>query len=257
MLRAIRSCRNEGQVDIGRGCGRQFLLGLFSRFFQTLHGHLVAGEVNAFLALEFLDHPVDHLVVEVIATEHRVTVRGKHFDDAVADIDDGHIEGAAAKVVHHDLLFFFIVQAVSKSCRGRFVDDTLDFKTRDLAGILGCLTLCIIEVRRHRDYGFRYAFTQIAFRVRFQLLQDHCRDFLRRIVLAVDRSAVVGAHFSLDRGNGAVGVGHSLTLGRFTDQTFSGLGKCHDTGGRAHAFIVRDNDGFAAFHDCYAAVCCT
>ena len=35
----------------------------------------------------------------------------------------------------------------------------------------------------------------------FELLERHCGDLLRGIVLAVDRHLVVGAHFALNGGN--------------------------------------------------------
>ena len=37
-----------------------------------------------------------------------------------------HVEGAAAEVVHHDLLVVFLIDAVGQSSGGRLVDDALD-----------------------------------------------------------------------------------------------------------------------------------
>ena len=54
---------------------------------------------------------------------------------------------------------------------------------------------------------------------------------------------------ALDGGDGAVNVGDRLTLGDLADQDLAGLGEGDDRGGRAGAFSVRDDGGFAAFED--------
>ena len=164
---------DERQVDVGGCRAGQLLLGLLRRLFQSLQSHLVIGQVYAFLCLELFDHPVDDSLVEVIAAQVGITVGGKNFDDAVRDLDDGYIEGTAAQVIDHDLLFFFIVEAIGKGCRCRLVDDTLYFQARDPARVLGRLTLRVIEISGNCDDRFCDLLAQIVFRVRFQLLQDH------------------------------------------------------------------------------------
>ena len=123
----------------------------------------------------------------------------QYLDDSVADLDDGHIEGAAAEIVYHNLLLFLIVQAVSQRRCCRLVDDTLYIKSGDLAGVLCRLTLCVIEICRAGDDGLCDLFSQIAFRVALQLLQNHCGDLLRSVALAVNGNSVIGAHVTLDR----------------------------------------------------------
>ena len=74
-----------------------------------------------------------------------IAVGCQNFDHAVADLDNGNIEGTAAQVIYHDLLLFFIVQAVSKGSRRRLVDNTLYVKAGDPSGVLRCLTLRVVE----------------------------------------------------------------------------------------------------------------
>ena len=97
-----------------------------------------------------------------------------YFDDTVADLDDGDIKRAAAKVVDHDLLLFFIIKTISQSCCCRLVYYTLDLKSGDLSGVLCSLSLRIIEICGNRDDRIGYLFSQIAFRICLQLLKDHC-----------------------------------------------------------------------------------
>ena len=59
---------------------------------------------------------------------------------------------------------------------------------------------------------------------------------------------------TLDGSDGALVVGNGLTLCDLTDHSFTGLGERDDGRGGAVAFGVRDDDGFAAFHNCYTAV---
>ena len=48
-----------------------------------------------------------------------------------------------------------------------------------------------------------------------------------------------------------------LTLCDLTDHTLAGLGERHNGRGGAIAFGIRNNNGLAALHNCYAAVGCT
>ena len=93
--------------------------------------------------LNSLTSQFDDALIEVVAAQTGVAGGGQNFDDAVADLEDGHIERAAAEVVDHDLLLGFLIDAVGQRSSGRLVDDTLDIQTRDLAGVLGGLTLCV------------------------------------------------------------------------------------------------------------------
>ena len=59
----------------------------------------------------------------------------------------------------------------------------------------------------------------------------------------------VGAHVALDRADGAVDVGDGLPLGDLTDEHLAGLGEGDHRRGRAGAFGVRDDGGFATLED--------
>ena len=243
-----------GQVDVAGGDAGQLDLGLLGGLLQALHGHLVAAEVDAVGALELADQILHDALVEVIAAQAVVAGGSQHLDDAVVDLQDGDIERAAAQVVDHDLLGLLLIHTVGQRGGGRLVDDTLHVQTGDLTGVLGGLTLGVGEVGGNGDDGLGDGAAQVRLGVRLQLLQDHGADLLGRVALAVDGDAVVGAHLTLDGGDGALGVGDGLTLCHLAHHTLAGLAEGHHGRGGAVALRVGDNDCLAAFHHGYAGI---
>ena len=257
MLRAIGVCSDERQVNGSGGGAGQFDLCLFSSFLQTLGSNTVLSEIDAVVALEIVSDPVDDSLVEVIAAQTGVAVGGQHFKYAVADIQDGYIEGAAAQVVHQDLLGAFLVKAVSQGSSCRLVDDTLDVQTGNAACVLGGLTLAVVEVGRHGDDSFCDLFSEIGFSRFLHLAEDHSADVLGSIVFSIDAHFVCRAHFTLDGNHRTVRVGHGLTLCHLADQTLTVFCKSHDRRRCTAAFSVCNHHRLSAFHNGNAAVGCT
>ena len=268
---------DEGLVDLGLGRGREFDLGLFGRLFQALQGHFIQGQVNAMLFLELIREVVHEPHVKVFATQERVAVGGFHLEQAVVNFQNRDVERAAAKVVDRDGFGFFLVQPVSQSRSGRFVDDAQDFEARDFAGVFGGLALGVVEIGRDGDDGLRHGFAQIRLSGFLHLLQDDRGDLAGReflapgfdpsvAVAAVDHLVgqvfqVFGQHRiigsaadqTLDGKDGVGGVGHGLALGGLADQTFV-FGEGHDGRRGARAFGVFDDSGLATIHDGDAGV---
>ena len=192
--------------------------------------------------------------MQAVAAQAVVAGGSQNLDDAVADLQYGHIEGAAAQVVDHDLLVVLLVDAVGQGRGGRLVDDSLDLKTGDLAGVLGGLTLGVGEVGGDGDDSLGDGVAQVSLGVGLQLLQHHRGDLLGGVGLAVHGHLVVGAHLALDGGDGAVGVGDGLALGHLAHHTLAGLGEGHDGRGGAGALSVGDDDGLAALENGDAAI---
>ena len=161
-------------------------LGLLGGLVEALQGHLVFAQVDAVALLELGHHPVDDGLVEVVAAEVRVAVGGLDLEDAVAEVEDGDVEGAAAEVEHEDGLVVLLVEPVGERGGRRLVDDALDLEAGDLAGVLGGLALRVVEVRRHGDDGLVDLLAQVVLGVALELLQDHRRDLRRRVRLAAD-----------------------------------------------------------------------
>ena len=60
---------------------------------------------------------------------------------------------------------------------------------------------------------------------------------------------VAAAHEALDGVDGVFRIGDGLALGDLTDEAFARLGEADHGGGGPATFLVRDDDGLAAFHD--------
>ena len=254
VLRAAGVGGDIGQVDGGGGDAGQLDLCFLGGLLQPLHSHLIAAQVDALRLLE-LGHQVFHdALVKVVAAQTVVARGSQNLNDAVADLQHGHVEGAAAQVVDHNFLVALLVQTVGQGRGGRLVDNALDLQTGNLTGVLGGLTLGVGEVGGDGDDRLGDGGAQIGFRVGFQLLQDHGADLLGGVVLAVHAHPVVAAHLPLDGCNGAVRVGDRLPLGDLTHHALAGLGEGHDGRGGAVALGVGDDDGLAALHHCYAGI---
>src|SRR6185369_8881160 len=102
------------------------------------------------------------------------------FYNAFADFENRNVEGAAAKIKHRDRLVLLLVQAISERRGGWLIYDSHNFEPRDLAGVLGSLTLRVIEIRRNSDDRLSDFLAEIVFSSLFELLQDHRRDLRRR-----------------------------------------------------------------------------
>ena len=161
MLRTLGRGRDERQVDLAlRGAG-QLDLGLFGRLSQTLQSLLVLTQVNAFVRLEGLSQVIDDHFVEVIATQVRITGGGEHLKHSVTHLEHGHVESAAAQIENEDALVALLVEAIGQSRRGGLVDDPQHLEAGDLAGILGGLTLGIVEISGNGDHRLGDGLTEI------------------------------------------------------------------------------------------------
>ena len=216
-------------------------------------------------------------MIPVVAAQLVVASGGSDLEDTVAELQDGHVERAAAQVEHEDLLVLVrLVETVCQSSCRRLVDDTQDLEAGDLTGILGGLTLSVVEVCRDGDDGLRDRRANLLLSVVLQLLQDHCGDFLGRVVLAVDidDSAAVltslhlvadlrllclgfgegAADETLDGGDGVLRVGDGLVLSGLADHALAVLAETLDGRSGAIALCVHEDLGLGAFHDGHGGI---
>jgi hypothetical protein len=170
---------DERQVDLGLHRRGQLDLGLLRALLQTLERHAILRQIDTVALPELGGEPFDDAIVDVVAAKMRVAVGRLDLDDAVAHLEHGNVEGAAAEVVHGNRFVFFLVEAVSQGRGGRLVDDAQDVQAGNRAGILRRLTLGVVEVRRNGDDRVGDFFAEVVVSGLLQLLQDHSRDFGR------------------------------------------------------------------------------
>ena len=276
VLRTRGVSRDEGQVDLRRLRRRQLDLGLLGGLIEALQGKAVGREVDTLILLKLGDHPVDDCLVEVVATEVVVACGCLDFEDAVGELEDGHVEGAAAEVEDEHFLLALLVDAVGECSSRRLVDDAQDVEARNAARILRGLALSIVEVGRHRNHGIRHLLAELGLSIGLQLLEDHRRDFLGRELAVVGRDlgVAIGArdhrvgdhrhlfrhlgrlasHEALDREDRVFWIGNSLPLGGAADEALAILGKRDDRRRSAAAFSILNDRRLAAFKNGHTRV---
>src|ERR1700731_4233868 len=112
-----------GQVDLGLGRGRQFDLGFFGRFLKALERELVLFQVDSIVLPELVGKILDKADIEILAAQEGVAVGRFHLEYAIADFEDGDVEGAAAEIVDRDDSRALFVEAIGERRSGRLVDD--------------------------------------------------------------------------------------------------------------------------------------
>ena len=109
-----------------------------------------------------------------------VTIGGLNFEDAVFDSQERHVKSATTKIEDENiaLALALLVETVGNGGGGGLVDDTLDVEASDGTGVLGGLTLRVIEVSGDSDDGVVDSLAEIGFSDLLHLGKHHRRDFL-------------------------------------------------------------------------------
>lgn len=135
------------------------------------------------LSLEFLDEVIDQSVVEIFTTQVGVTGGSLDFEDTLLDGQEGHIESTTSEIEDEDvpLADDLLVETVSDSSGSGFVDNTEDVKAGNDTGILGGLSLRVVEVGRDGDDGVGDGGAEVGLSGLFHLEEDHGGDFFGRL----------------------------------------------------------------------------
>ncbi len=98
----VRSAEMNGRLIAASSARGELALGALGGLLEALQRHAVAAQVDAGLLLEVLDQPVHDALVEVLAAQEGVAGGGAHLEDALGELEDRDVEGAAAEVVDRD-----------------------------------------------------------------------------------------------------------------------------------------------------------
>jgi hypothetical protein len=183
-------------VEFDRRLRRERDFGFDDGFADGLHGFGVAAKIEIEVAANVVERDGDEQVVDVVAAEMRVAVGGDDFENAVMQLEDGNVEGAAAEVVDRDDAVLFLVEAVGERRGGWFVDQAQDFEAGDAAGVFCGLTLCVVEIRRNGDDRFRDRAAEETLGAAFELAKNERGNFWRseRLVAEFDSEHFSGLH---------------------------------------------------------------
>ena len=104
--------------------------------------------------MEVLLAVIEKVGVEVLTTKMGVTSGGLDGEDTALDVEEGHIEGTTTKIVDQDVALLAglaSTETVGNGGSSGLVDDTEDVEARNGTGVLGGLTLVVVEVSRDGD----------------------------------------------------------------------------------------------------------
>jgi len=123
-------------------------LGFLALSSESSEGSWVLGNIDAGLLLEVGHAEVDELVIEVLSSQMGVTIGGFYLEDTFLDGKEGDIESTSTKIEDEDvsLLLSLSVKAVGDGSSGWLVNDSKNVQTRDGSGILGGLSLRVVEI---------------------------------------------------------------------------------------------------------------
>ena len=207
---------------------------------------------------EFINEVVDETVIEVLTTQVSVTGCGLDLEDTLLDGEERNIEGTTTKIEDEDvaLTLNLLVETVGNGSSGGLVDDTEDVEASNQTGILGGLSLRIVEVGRDSDNGVVDGATEVGLGSLAHLGEDHggdllgCEGLLLALELNLDDGLAttvddlegevlhIGLHFRIGElasnqplrvEDGVVGVHGNLVLGGISDQTL-GVGEGNERG---------------------------
>ena len=172
---------NEREVDLGlRGRGK-LDFGLLSCLPNALYCHGAAGETETGVFLEFCEDVFDKGNVEIFAAKVGVAVGRLDLKNTTLELEDRDVERSTTQIVDSHNVFSGLVHTVGKGSGSGFVDDTEHVQSSDFSGVLGCLSLSIVEVSRNGDDSVVDFLPEVLFSGFLHLDKYHGRELLRRV----------------------------------------------------------------------------
>ena len=142
--------------------------------------------------------------VDVVAAELADALAGDLLEDAVVDVQDGHVERAAAEVVDQHRLIVLGVQAVADGGGRRLVDERQHLHAGRAGAQLGGVAGQPLAVGGDGHDGLGEGLAQDLLGVLLEQAEEHDGDLLGAQVLADERHALGRAEDALDGADGAL-----------------------------------------------------
>ncbi len=141
-------------------------------------------QIHARFPFEFFNQPVLDYDVEVVASQVSVAVNGFSLEHAVANFEDGNIEGASTEVNYGNRgITLMAVYAPGQRAGHRLSYDSQYLQAGNRSGVNGSPSLAIIEIRRYGDDCLRNGLPEFGLRILLKLLQHQPGNMLRWILL--------------------------------------------------------------------------
>jgi hypothetical protein len=236
------------------------------------------------LLLELGHAEINKGVIEIFSTEMGVTVGSLNLEDTLVNGEEGDIESTTSEIENEDvfLLILSFVETVSNGGSGWLVDDSQNIQTGDGSGVLGGLSLSIVEISWDGNDCRLHGFTKEGLGDLLHLDQNHGRN-LFGLEFLLSTFMLDDNHWSLllsgldlewpelgvldNRGIGELStdkslgiedcvqwVSGSLILGSISDESLF-LGESNVRWGGVQTLIVWYNFDFIVHPDSNAGVC--
>ncbi|KAH3663984.1 hypothetical protein OGAPHI_004698 [Ogataea philodendri] len=264
---------DERKVDLGGHSGGQLDLGLLGSFSDSLDGHSVVLEVDTRLLLEGVNNVSDKSDIEILTTQVGVTVGGLDLENTVVNVQDGDIEGTSTQVEDGNDVAVVLLKTVGKSGGGWLVDNSGNVQTNNGTGILGGLSLGVVEVSWNGNDGVLGWLSKVGLGSLLHLVEDETSDLGWRVFLAssLNPGVTVGVLDDLVRNllqvsldllvlesstdqslgseQGVLWVDNSLSLGWNTNESLAVLGESHNGRSGSGTLGILDDSWSLTFHD--------
>mmetsp|Transcript_1021 Transcript_1021/g.1515 ORF Transcript_1021/g.1515 Transcript_1021/m.1515 type:complete len:255 (-) Transcript_1021:40-804(-) len=198
-----------------------------------------------------------------------ISVGGEYLKHSVVNGEEGNVEGSSTKVEDEDIgLSSGLIHTVSNGGGGGLVDNTPHLHSSNGSGVLGSLTLGIVEVGGYGDDGIIDFFAEEDLRGSLHFLKDHGGNLLRcelgglssesdlhhGLILIADNLighefliglnrliGIIPSNETLDIKDGVFGVDSGLILGGISGETVTVVHECNIGGSDAVSLVVGDN----------------
>mmetsp|Transcript_32921 Transcript_32921/g.64572 ORF Transcript_32921/g.64572 Transcript_32921/m.64572 type:complete len:154 (-) Transcript_32921:472-933(-) len=147
---------------------------------QASNQPLALGNILAVLFLHPFQKVFDNTMVKIFTPQVSISRSGQHLKNSIVNRQHRDIKSTTTKIVHEDVsVLVTFVQTVCDCCGSRFVDNSQDIETCNLASIFGGLALSVVKIGGYSDNSRRNFFAKVRFCDFLHTSQNHTADLFR------------------------------------------------------------------------------